>query len=91
MASAVKNHVFQGLLASGSVDAYLGSKCTIPDIYTCDGAGLVVIHSLRTALGLFKEERKKEKQFAWAAIKRITTKPAPSHVYISGIVHLLPR
>ena len=24
-------------------DAYLGSKCTIPDIYTCDGAGLVVI------------------------------------------------
>ena len=24
-------------------DAYLRSKCTIPDIYTCDGAGLVVI------------------------------------------------
>ena len=24
-------------------DAYLGSKCTIPDIYTCNGAGLVVI------------------------------------------------
>ena len=23
-------------------DAYL-SKCTIPDIYTCDGAGLIVI------------------------------------------------
>ena len=24
-------------------DAYLKSKCTTPDIYTCDGAGLVVI------------------------------------------------
>jgi len=24
-------------------DAYLRSKCTIPDVYTCDGAGLVVI------------------------------------------------
>ena len=24
-------------------DAYLRSKCTIPDIYTCDGAGLIVI------------------------------------------------
>ena len=31
-------------------DAYLRSKCTTPDIYTCDGAGLVVIRSLRTAL-----------------------------------------
>ena len=41
-------------------DAYLRSKCTTPDIYTCDGAGLVVIRSLRTALGLLKEERKKE-------------------------------
>ena len=50
---------------------YLRSKCTIPDIYTCVCAGLVVIHSLRTALGLLKEERKKKKedeQFAWAAI-----------------------
>ena len=24
-------------------NAYLRCKCTIPDIYTCDGAGLVVI------------------------------------------------
>ena len=31
-------------------DAYLRSKCTTPDIYTCDGAGLVVIRSLRTAI-----------------------------------------
>ena len=51
-----KNHVFQGLLASGSVDAYLRSKCTNPDIYTCDGAGLVVIRSLRTALCLSKKK-----------------------------------
>ena len=49
-------------------DAYLGSKCTTSDIYTCDCSGLVVIRSLRTALGLSKEERKKKKQFAWAAI-----------------------
>ena len=55
-------------------DAYLRSKCTIPDIYTCDGAGLVMFRSLRTALGLFKEERRRRKkeeedeQFAWAAI-----------------------
>ena len=49
--------------------SYLRSKCTIPDIYTCNSAGLVVIRSLRTALGLFKEERKKkDEQFAWAAI-----------------------
>ena len=43
-------------------DAYLRSKCTTPEIYTCDGAGLVVIRSLRTALGLLKEERKKEER-----------------------------
>ena len=36
--------------------AYLGSKCTTPDLYTSDGAGLVVIRLLRTALGLLKEE-----------------------------------
>ena len=55
-------------------DAYLRSRCTIPDIYTCICAGLVVIRSLRTALGLLKEERrrrrkkKEDEQFAWAAI-----------------------
>ena len=43
-------------------NAYLRSKCTIPDIYTCNCAGLVVIRSLRTALGSFKEERKKKKK-----------------------------
>ena len=55
---------------------YLRSECTIPDIYTCICAGLVVIRSLRTSLGLLKEERKKERkkkkkedeQFAWAEI-----------------------
>ena len=50
-------------------NAYLRSKCTIPDIYTYNCAGLVVICSLRTVLGSFKEERKKkDEQFAWAAI-----------------------
>ena len=53
-------------------DAYLRSKCTTPDVYTCDGAGLVVIPSLRTALCLSKEEEEEEEeedeQFAWAAI-----------------------
>ena len=55
-------------------NAYLRSKCTIPDVYTCNCAGLVVIRSHRTALGLLKEERRKKKkeeedeQFAWAAI-----------------------
>ena len=43
-------------------NAYLRSKCTTPDIYTCNCAGLVVIRSLRTALGLLKEERKKERR-----------------------------
>ena len=43
-------------------DAYLRSRCTIPDIYTCICAGLVVIRSLRTALGLLKEERRKKKK-----------------------------
>ena len=43
-------------------NAYLRSKCTIPDIYTYNCAGLVVIRSLRTVLGSFKEERKKEEK-----------------------------
>ena len=47
-------------------DAYLRRKCTNPDIYTCDGAGLVVIRSLMTALCLSKKKKKKKKdeQFA---------------------------
>ena len=44
------------------LDVYLRSKCTTPDIYTCDGAGLVVIRSLRTALGLLKEEEEEEEE-----------------------------
>ena len=43
-------------------DAYLRSRCTIPDVYACICAGLVVIRSLRTALGLLKEERRKKKK-----------------------------
>ena len=50
-------------------NAYLRSRCTIPDIYTCDCAGLVVIRLLRKTLCLLKEERKKkDEQFAWAVI-----------------------
>ena len=41
-------------------DAYPASKCTTQNMYTCVCAGLVVIVSLRTALGSLKEERKKE-------------------------------
>ena len=40
--------------------AYLRSKCTTPDMYTCDGSDLVVIRSLRAALGLLKEERRRK-------------------------------
>ena len=43
-------------------DAYLSTKCTTPDIYTCDDAGLVVIRSLGTALGLSKEEEEEEEE-----------------------------
>ena len=42
-------------------DTYLASKCTTQNMYTCVCAGLVVIVSLRTALGSLKEERKKMK------------------------------
>ena len=47
MSSAVQNApktmFFEDYSLLVVFDAYLRSKCTIPDIYTCDGAGLVVI------------------------------------------------
>ena len=56
-------------------DTYPASKCTTQNKYTRVCAGVVVIVSLRTALGSLKEEeeRKKEEdeedeQFAWATI-----------------------
>ena len=55
-------------------DTYPASRCTTQNMYTCVCVGLVVIDSLRTALGSLKEEeeRKKEdeedEQFAWATI-----------------------
>ena len=58
-------------------DTYPASRCTNQNMYTCVCAGLVVIDSLRTALGSLKEERKKERkkeeededeQFTWATI-----------------------
>ena len=63
-------------------DAYLRSKCTTPDIYTCDGADLVVIRSLRTALCLSKEDE----QFAWAAIFFTTLETSAS--FAKGIFML---
>ena len=47
-------------------DTYPASRCTTQNMYTCVCAGLVVIDSLRTALGSLKEEERR--QFAWAAI-----------------------
>ena len=48
MASAVQDGQKTMFFENNSLlvvfDAYLRSKCTIPDTYTCDGAGLVVIH-----------------------------------------------
>ena len=50
-------------------DTYLASKCTTQNMYTRVCAGLVVIVSLRTALGSLKEEEGDEdEQFAWATI-----------------------
>ena len=48
-------------------DTYPASKCTTQNMYTRICAGLVVIVSLRTALGSLKEEEDEEdEQFAWA-------------------------
>ena len=41
-------------------DTYPASKCTTKNMYTCVCAGLVVIVSLRTALGSLKEEEEKK-------------------------------
>ena len=41
-------------------DTYPASKCTTQNMYTCVCAGLVVIVSLRTALGFLKEEERKK-------------------------------
>ena len=41
-------------------DTYPASKCTTQNMYTCVCAGLVVIDSLRTALGSLKEEERKK-------------------------------
>ena len=52
-------------------DTYPASKCTTQNMYTCVCAGLVVIVSLRTALGSLKEEEERKKEdehFAWAMI-----------------------
>ena len=73
--SSPKTMFFKDYLLLRVFDAYLRNRCTIPDIYTCICTGLVVIRSLRTALGLLKEEeeeaerkKKEDEQFAWAAI-----------------------
>ena len=43
-------------------DTYPASKCTTQNMYTCVCAGLVVIDSLRTALGSLKEEEERKKK-----------------------------
>ena len=62
MASSVQNGLKTMFFKDYSLlvvfNAYVRRKCTIPDIYTCNCAGLVVIRSLRTAPGLLKEERR---------------------------------
>ena len=42
-------------------DTYPASKCTTQNMSMCVCAGLVVIDSLRTALGSLKEEERKKK------------------------------
>ena len=65
MASSVQNSLKTMFFKDYSLlvvfDAYLRRKCTIPDIYTCNCAGLVVIRSLRTAPGSLKEERRRRR------------------------------
>ena len=69
---AVQNECFSlnySLLAM--FDTYPASKCTTQNMYTRVCAGVVVIVSLRTALGSLKEEeerKKEDEQFAWATI-----------------------
>ena len=43
-------------------DTYPASKCTTKNMYTCVCAGLVVIVSLRTALGSLKEEEERRRR-----------------------------
>ena len=43
-------------------DTYPASKCTTQNMYTRICAGLVVIVSLRTALGSLKEERRRRRR-----------------------------
>ena len=43
-------------------DTYPASKCTTQNMYTRVCAGLVVIVSLRTALGSLKEEEERKKK-----------------------------
>ena len=66
MASSVQNGLKSMFFKDYSLlvvfNAYLRSKCTTADIYTCTCAGLVAIRSLRTALGLLKEEERRKKK-----------------------------
>ena len=49
-------------------DTYPANKCTTQNMYTRVCTGVVVIVSLRTALGTLKEEDEEDEQFAWATI-----------------------
>ena len=76
MASAVQNGqkamFFKDYSLLVVFDAYisnLSSKCTTPDIYTCDSEGLVVIRSLRTALSLLKENNSCGRRFQFTTLE----------------------
>ena len=56
--NGLKSMFFRNCTLQIVLGAYLRGECTTPDVYTCDCAGLVVIHSLRLALGSLKEEER---------------------------------
>ena len=68
-------------------DTYPASKCTTQNMYTCVGAGLVVIDSLRTALGSLKEEeRKKTNNLRGRRFRFTTLETSDSHA--KGVIKL---
>ena len=54
-------HVFAEYSLLAMFDTYPASKCTTQNMYTRVCAGVVVIVSLRTALGSLKEEERRRR------------------------------
>ena len=58
-------------------DTYPASRCTTQNMYTCVCVGLVVIDSLRTALGSLKEEEeRKNRKITTSSFVTLTTFPS---------------